>query len=98
MKREVLSVWYDGLGAIDWFFLDTQEVNASLLKYNDGRNNTPPVPVVDTIWADNAIPGDAFTSLVLESGGTTVIPEPATLGMMAIAGLGMFLARKKTRR
>jgi len=28
---------------------------------------------------------------------TTIIPEPATFGMMAIAGLGMFLARKKTR-
>lgn len=27
-----------------------------------------------------------------------VIPEPATLGMMAVAGLGMFLARKKARR
>ena len=27
-----------------------------------------------------------------------VVPEPATLGMMAVAGLGMFLARKKARR
>ena len=27
-----------------------------------------------------------------------VIPEPATFGLMGIAGLGMFLARKKTRR
>ena len=26
------------------------------------------------------------------------IPEPATLGLMGIAGLGMFLARKKARR
>jgi hypothetical protein len=26
-----------------------------------------------------------------------VIPEPATFGMMAVAGLGLFLARKKTR-
>ncbi|MDF7800963.1 PEP-CTERM sorting domain-containing protein [Pontiellaceae bacterium B1224] len=29
---------------------------------------------------------------------TEVIPEPATLGLMGIAGLGMFLARKKARR
>ncbi len=28
----------------------------------------------------------------------TVIPEPATIGLMGIAGLGMFLARKKSRR
>ena len=27
-----------------------------------------------------------------------VIPEPATFGLMGIAGLGMFLARKKARR
>ena len=27
-----------------------------------------------------------------------VIPEPATLGLMGIAGLGMFLARRKVRR
>jgi len=27
-----------------------------------------------------------------------VIPEPATLGLMGIAGLGLFLARKKARR
>ena len=30
--------------------------------------------------------------------GQVVIPEPATFGLMGIAGLGMFLARKKTRR
>lgn len=29
---------------------------------------------------------------------TIAIPEPATLGLMGIAGLGMFLARKKARR
>ncbi|MDF7825020.1 PEP-CTERM sorting domain-containing protein, partial [Pontiellaceae bacterium B12227] len=28
----------------------------------------------------------------------TVIPEPATLGLLGIAGLGMFLARRKARR
>ncbi|WP_372808530.1 PEP-CTERM sorting domain-containing protein [Pontiella sp.] len=27
-----------------------------------------------------------------------VIPEPATLGLMGVAGLGMFLARRKARR
>jgi|GEM_PF-6950481 len=33
----------------------------------------------------------------IDAQGTQVIPEPATLGLMGIAGLGMFLARKKTR-
>lgn len=27
-----------------------------------------------------------------------VVPEPATIGLMGVAGLGMFLARRKTRR
>ncbi len=27
-----------------------------------------------------------------------VVPEPATIGLMGVAGLGMFLARKKARR
>lgn len=36
-----------------------------------------------------------ITSLVAD---TTVIPEPATIGLMGIAGLGMFLARRKARR
>lgn len=34
----------------------------------------------------------------LDAQGTTVIPEPATIGLMGIAGLGMFLARRKARR
>ncbi len=29
--------------------------------------------------------------------GVQVIPEPATLGLMGVAGLGMFLARRKAR-
>ena len=38
-----------------------------------------------------------------DNGGTVdiniqVVPEPATFGLMGIAGLGMYLARRKTRR
>ena len=29
---------------------------------------------------------------------TEIIPEPATIGLMGLAGLGMFLARRKARR
>ena len=36
--------------------------------------------------------------LVKMTGTVVAIPEPATLGLMGIAGLGMFLARKKARR
>ena len=34
----------------------------------------------------------------IDSQGTTVVPEPATIGLMGIAGLGLVLARRKARR
>ena len=50
-------------------------------------------------------PGGSGTTVsptqVLDPGSFTsvqVIPEPATIGMMGVAGLGLFLARKKNRR
>ena len=33
----------------------------------------------------------------IDANTTTVIPEPATFGLMGVAALGMFLARKKAR-
>jgi len=48
-------------------------------------------------------PGDPIGTPQTFAGGSVdtnvqVIPEPATIGMMGIAGLGMFLARRKARR
>lgn len=36
-----------------------------------------------------------FTAI--DAQGTTVVPEPATIGLMGIAGLGMFAARRKVQ-
>lgn len=49
-----------------------------------------------TTYSDNmaADVGDIW----IDSQGTTVVPEPATIGLMGVAGIGMFLARKKSRR
>ncbi len=48
---------------------------------------------------------DPPQTVYFDGGGVTgaianaiVIPEPATIGLMGIAGLGMFLARRKVRR
>jgi hypothetical protein len=45
-----------------------------------------------------ALPQDVVIPNLVAGTTVTVIPEPATLGLMGIAGLGMFLARKKARR
>ena len=42
--------------------------------------------------------GTAFAGQDAAGNVYQVIPEPATLGLMGVAGLGMFLARKKSRR
>ena len=46
---------------------------------------------------DPALPAQNFDGGAVTT-NIEVIPEPATLGMMAVAGLGLFLARKKARR
>lgn len=48
-----------------------------------------------TIYSDNL---NDLGTVSIDSQGTTVVPEPATIGLMGIAGLGMFLARRKARR
>ncbi len=50
-----------------------------------------------TLYADDVV---VFRdpALNINENGTTVVPEPATLGLMGVAGLGMFLARRKSRR
>lgn len=51
-------------------------------------------------FADAGVTPGIPEELALNPQGTTVtvIPEPATLGLMGVAGLGMFLARRKARR
>lgn len=82
-------IFQSSASAGEWF-LDTGAVDASAWVF-DAQNTA-------TIYQGNAVPGADFTTLDLNSGGTSVIPEPATFGLMGIAGLGMFLARKKARR
>jgi hypothetical protein len=42
--------------------------------------------------------GADLTEVWIDAQGTTVVPEPATIGLMGIAGLGLVLARRKARR
>ena len=54
-----------------------------------------PTPAYATLVYDGAAAAPVFGQTVNEV--VSVIPEPATLGLLGVAGLGMFLARKKVR-
>ena len=57
---------------------------------------TPPA-APEAFQVDND-PNPAFAGLQANGDVYAVIPEPATFGLMGVAGLGLFLARKKARR
>jgi hypothetical protein len=59
---------------------------------DSGAQYAPAVPL------SYAAGDSANTGTTVISGDWVAIPEPATLGLMGIAGLGMFLARRKARR
>ena len=55
--------------------------------------------ILDMAAAGSPAPADPQQMLLGDiTANVQVIPEPATFGLMGIAGLGMFLARKKARR
>ena len=50
-----------------------------------------------TIYQGNLTGGTGGTFVDIATAGTTVIPEPATIGLLGIAGAGLFAARRKTQ-
>jgi hypothetical protein len=68
------------------YYVETGLIGAGLTDYDE---NTPTTQYIDSFNS---------TAMDIDSQGLQVIPEPATIGLMGIAGLGMFLARRKVRR
>jgi len=79
---------YEATGAGGEMFVDVALGDAADFVYSA----TDPL----TTFTDNGLGG--APAWIDQNGTTVVIPEPATLGLMGIAGLGMFLARRKARR
>ncbi len=68
----------------DKYFEFNIDVDGSLTEY---VATTP-----GTIYDTDAIAGGNF-----QAAAQTIIPEPATIGLLGIAGAGLFAARRKTR-
>lgn len=77
-----------GLANGDWVWVGQAGVDFVDFEDKDFSGSQPPSPQAVLYGFD----GDGA------DGSITVIPEPATIGLMGIAGLGMFLARRKVRR
>ena len=67
-----------------WFY------QSAILAANNLNPAAQPPPTPDALDIGGGATGQAATH-------GQVIPEPATLGLMGIAGLGMYLARRKVR-
>lgn len=85
-------IFQDGTPSAGDYFYDVGVMDADL-EYNPG-----PPPVASTVTDMTNPTGANGSAINITDGGTTVIPEPATIGLMGVAGLGMFLARRKVRR
>jgi len=79
-------------------YYETTAVNAAdwMFDPTDPGNQKP---YDDSIVAND---GGSNLSIAIQANSTTVIPEPGTFGLMGLAGLGLFMARrsalKKARR
>lgn len=92
--------WYDGGPGYytGQFSFDAVEGETVVMRIFDGTINyldSQPHVLADI----EGIPGVNDFDLTFDFTGSTweAIPEPATIGLMGIAGIGMFMARKKIR-
>lgn len=78
----------------DWAWVGQQGVDFNVFE-DKIFGATPPTP--QTVSFAGTADGSTSNAIADGSIAVAVIPEPATFGLMGIAGLGLFLARKKAR-
>lgn len=92
--------WYDGsgyyVGGFQFTAEDVQDVVMRIFSDNGYALDSQVLSLPDL----PGNPGPGETNVQFDFTGSTwvAVPEPATIGLMGIAGLGLFLARRKARR
>ncbi len=84
-------IFMDATGSAGSAFADVNEVDIDVDGYVFSSTDT------STQFTTSATGLAGGSLLNIGSFGTTVIPEPATIGLVGIAGMGLFLARRKMR-
>ncbi len=84
-------IWETAVPSPGAYFLELGIQGPTLTEYN--------VFNPDTVYYTNlGAEYPSGTDIAIDVQGTTVVPEPSSIGLMGIAGLGMFLTRRKIRR
>jgi hypothetical protein len=94
--------WYDSnggylLGGYSFSADEGATVAMQVFNSDSSWSITSSSVLLPTVGSTPA-PGSTDVNFDFSASDWQVVPEPATIGLMGVAGLGMFLARKKTRR
>jgi hypothetical protein len=89
---------FNGDALANSYYYETTALAGASWMFDPNDPNNQKTYSDSIVAADVAADGTGGgAALQLDFNGTQVVPEPATIGLMGIAGLGMYLARRKVR-